>query len=69
MSIQDSPLLTEHRHLVNERIREIGNPLINGQCLTIEEYKKKTGMIQGLKISLELMSQAVKTYTNDDNEE
>lgn len=69
MSLHDSPLLQEHKHLVNERIKEISEPLINGKCSTLEEYKKKTGQINGLKQSLELMTQAIKAYANDDDEE
>ena len=69
MSISASPLLQEFKHLVKERIKEVSDVLANGKCTSFEEYKKKTGQIQGLAQSLELMTQAIKTYTHDEDDE
>lgn len=69
VSIEDAPLLQEHKHLVLKRIKEATNYLTQSKCTSFDEYKKQCGIIAGLRQSLDLMTEAIKTYTNDDDEE
>ena len=69
MSIKDSPLLQEHRHLVNERIKEITGLMADGKCTSFDDYKKKSGIISGLYQSIALMEKAIKVYTQDSDED
>lgn len=68
-ALLDHPFIEEHRHLVKTRVTELSRYINDGKCTSFDEYKKKTGVIEGLRLSLELMVKASKTYANDGDDE
>jgi len=68
MSPHDDPLIAEIKILVSEEIKKITSTIISGVS-SIEEYRKQCGKVSGLKRSIELIDDAIKTYTNDIDED
>ena len=67
MSIKDDPIILEHKHKNDVRIREITEYVMKGSCSSYEEYKKHVGIVRGIQISNELMDEVIKDYGKDEN--
>lgn len=60
-------VLKRHKKQCEERIQEMSDYCSNGSCADFNEYKKHTGKIFGVKMSLDILHDIVKRY--DENEE
>ena len=65
--MKSDPLYIEFLKIINADIKIEVDHLIQGKCLTIEEYKHKSGIIKGLKLSIERIEEAFKKVLKDDD--
>lgn len=61
----NSPILQEYKHLIDERIEEIKTHLATAKCKSFDEYKLQCGKIDGLRLSKDIMRQAIKNCSNE----
>ena len=62
-------IIEKHEKLCNERIEEMKDFLGDGECPDWDEYKKVTGKIFGVRMSLDIMNDIVKGYETEEGEE
>jgi len=66
MPIKDDPLIKEFTRRVNEAVKKETESVAMGDCANLESYRQKVGVIKGLNKALELMSETIAKYTDDD---
>ena len=64
--MRSDPLYIEFLKIIKADIKIEADHLIQGKCLTIEEYKHKSGVIKGLNLSIERIEEAFKLVLKDD---
>jgi hypothetical protein len=70
MSISDDPLILAIKARINSRIETEARIVTEGKCSTLEDYKRRTGMITGFYESLANIDDVVKNFGHeiDDDE-
>lgn len=58
-----------YRHDVADEIARLESTVTSGFCPSFEDYRHKTGRIEGLKDSLRRLDETIKTYVEDDADE
>ena len=66
MPLKDDPLIKEFTRRVNEAVKKETESVAMGDCTNFESYRQKVGVIKGLNKALELMSETITKYTDDD---
>lgn len=57
-----------HKKECDTRINEMSEFLANDKCSDFNEYKKMTGKIRGVRMSLEIIDDLITRYDNDEEE-
>ena len=65
MAITDDPRVAEFKLRIAERIEEQCEFITKGKCPTIEDYKRRTGIVFGLNLSVEVLDDVLKHYDPD----
>lgn len=63
------PLIDDINETINEEIARISDQVSSGNITSFDEYKKRTGVIIGLKMALEMIATSSKNYLHDKDEE
>jgi hypothetical protein len=64
--MNDDPLLKDFAFRVSGEIKDKSGFIIDGKCQSFEHYKQMTGIISGLRLSLEIMGESAKNYLSND---
>jgi hypothetical protein len=62
-------VLKQHKKQCEQRIQEMSDYCSNGSCADFNEYKKHTGKIFGVKMSLDILHDIVNRYDENNEEE
>jgi len=60
-------ILVIHKKECETRISEMSDYLASDKCSDFSEYKKMTGKIRGVRMSLEIIEDSMQRYNNDED--
>jgi hypothetical protein len=66
MSFKRDPLYKHIEKAINDEIKKESLYVSQGKCETIDVYRGKSGVIKGLELSLELITESFKRYLSED---
>lgn len=68
MSFHDDPLIQAIRRGIQEKIADLGAGVAKGQCASFDDYKRRTGMINGLDMAALIIDEIVKGYGEEEGD-
>jgi hypothetical protein len=66
MSFKRDPLYKHIEKVISDEIKKESLFVSQGKCETFDAYKNKSGVIKGLELSLELITESFKKYLSED---
>jgi hypothetical protein len=63
------PLIDDINLKINDEIKLITSSIVTGNVTSFDEYKKRTGVILGLRKALDLIFESSKNYLHDNDDE
>ena len=64
--MKNDPLYIEFLTLIKVEIEREASHLVDGKCSMFDEYKHKTGIIKGLRASIEVIEESFKKVLKDE---
>lgn len=65
MAITDDPRVKEFQLRIKAQVKEHVDYMAQGKCQTYDDYKRRVGLITGLELSLETLTEVLKTFDPD----
>lgn len=69
MAITNDPRVKEIKLQIGRKIAEQVDYMAKGKCASIDDYKRRAGIINGFEMSLEILDSVLKHYDPDNDDE